>query len=89
MVFAIFKLALKTETEFRKVFVLSIGLIFALQALIHISVNVTLLPPTGITLPVLSYGGSSLLATMIAFGIMLSAAGKHETLPSNAANYNQ
>lgn len=89
MVFAIFKLALKTETEFRKVYVLSIGLIFAVQALIHISVNVTLLPPTGITLPVLSYGGSSLLATMISFGIMLSAAGKHETAPSSAINYNQ
>jgi len=89
LVFAVFKLALKSETDFRKVFVLSIGLIFAVQALIHISVNVTLMPATGITLPVLSYGGSSLLSTLIAFGIMLSAAGRHETLSSSKVNYNQ
>ena len=89
LVLAVFKLSLKAETEFRKVFVLSIGLVFAVQALIHISVNVTLMPATGITLPVLSYGGSSLLSTLIALGIMLSAAGRHETISSSKINYNQ
>ena len=68
---------------------LSIGLLFAVQALIHISVKVTLTPATGITLPVLSYGGSSLLSTLISFGIMLSAAGRHETISSSKVNYNQ
>ena len=33
--------------------------------------------------------GSSLLSTLIAFGIMLSAAGRHETLSSSKVNYNQ
>lgn len=89
LVFAVFKLSLKAETDFRKVFVLSIGLLFAVQALIHISVNVTLMPATGITLPILSYGGSSLLSTLISFGIMLSAAGRHETISSSKVNYNQ
>jgi cell division protein FtsW (lipid II flippase) len=54
--------------------IFSIAAVFAFQSLVHIGVNVTLLPPTGITLPILSYGGSSLVSTMVAFGIMLSAA---------------
>ncbi len=44
----------------------------AFQALLHISVTVGIFPPTGITLPLLSYGGSSLAATMISFGIIIS-----------------
>ncbi len=87
IVLAVFKLSLKAENQFRKVFILSIGMLFAVQALIHISVNVTLLPTTGITMPVLSYGGSSLLSTLIYFGIMLSAAGRHETISSSKINY--
>jgi len=42
------------------------------QALIHISVNVNIVPPKGITLPLISYGGSSLLATTLLVGILLS-----------------
>jgi cell division protein FtsW len=42
------------------------------QALIHISVNVNLVPPKGITLPLISYGGSSLLATTLLLGVLLS-----------------
>lgn len=43
-----------------------------LQALIHVSVSLVILPTTGITLPFLSYGGSSLVATMIASGVLLN-----------------
>ena len=44
------------------------------QALIHISVNVGLFPPTGITLPLISYGGSSFASTMLSFGTLISLA---------------
>jgi cell division protein FtsW len=46
------------------------------QALIHISVNVGLFPVTGVTLPLISYGGSSLISTMLIFGILMSLATK-------------
>ncbi len=58
----------------RRYFIFAAGAIYLIQALIHISVNCVLIPPTGITLPILSYGGSSLLGVLLTFGIAFSAA---------------
>jgi cell division protein FtsW len=46
------------------------------QAFINIGVNLALLPNTGITLPLISYGGTSLLTTLLGFGILLQIAGQ-------------
>lgn len=70
------RVADKQNDKLRRTFIFCVPALFALQSLIHISVNVTILPTTGITLPILSYGGSSLVSTMIAFGIFLSASRK-------------
>ena len=47
-------------------------LIILLQALIHIGVNIRLFPTTGMTLPYISYGGSSIISTSILSGIILN-----------------
>lgn len=48
-----------------------LGLWIALQAVINIGVNMGLLPTKGLTLPLMSYGGSSTLMTCIAIGLLL------------------
>ncbi|HEX6431046.1 MAG TPA: FtsW/RodA/SpoVE family cell cycle protein, partial [Niastella sp.] len=67
---------------------LALGLSFTLviQALINMAVTVNLFPVTGVTLPLVSMGGSSFLFTCLAIGIILSVARNVEQLeaPANA-----
>ncbi len=50
---------------------------FGLQALIHMGSSLHLLPTKGMTLPFISYGGSSLLSMSIAFGMVLALTRRH------------
>ena len=64
-------------------FILTVGgLAFqlGLQSLIHMASNTDLIPPKGMTLPFLSYGGSSLIASAITAGILLSLTKKNNPL---------
>jgi len=60
----------------RLFYLLSMGLFFYLsfQVVVNVGMNVGLLPITGITLPLISYGGSSLLTTMISLGMLESVS---------------
>ena len=51
-------------------------ILFLIQALVNISVSLKIIPTTGVTLPLISYGGSSLLSTGIIMGIILSLTRK-------------
>ena len=66
------KISLKCENKFTKY--LSFGLIFQIifQTILNLSVVIGLIPVTGVTLPFLSYGGSSLLTSSLSIGIILS-----------------
>ena len=67
-----FKIAINAQDSFAKY--LSFGLVFQIliQAIMNLSVVIGLIPVTGVTLPFLSYGGSSLLISMISVGILFS-----------------
>lgn len=69
---------------------LSLGLSFTLviQALANMAVNVNLFPVTGVTLPLVSMGGSSFLFTCLAIGIILSVARNVEKMEAKAAESN-
>lgn len=79
--YAGYRLALNTKGDMKKLFICAMPMMISIQALVHMSVNVTMLPATGITLPIFSYGGSSLMSIMLSFGIILSAARKPESEP--------
>ena len=64
-------LAARLDGGFARLAASGVAVLVALQAIIHIGVSARLLPPTGMTLPLVSYGGSSLLAQGIAFGMLL------------------
>jgi cell division protein FtsW len=49
-----------------------LGIIFGLQAVINMGVNVSLLPAKGMTLPLVSYGGSSLVGVAFSMGLVLA-----------------
>jgi len=66
---------------------LAVALSFTLviQAMVNMAVNVNLLPTTGVTLPLVSMGGSSLWFTCFAIGIILSVARNVEQMEGTAA----
>ncbi len=71
-IFSILKKVFNEDDEkIKLILVGSISLILA-QAMIHIGVNIRLLPTTGMTLPYLSYGGSSIIGISILSGIILN-----------------
>lgn len=70
------KISLNARDEFSKY--LAFGMIFQMifQAIMNLMVVVGLIPVTGVTLPFISYGGSSLLISMVSVGILLNISRK-------------
>lgn len=66
--------ALSESDGFSVLAVTGLVSVFALQAIINMGVNVSLLPAKGMTLPFISYGGSSLIAMAFSMGLVLSLA---------------
>jgi cell division protein FtsW len=64
------------EDGFKRLAVAGLGINFGLQALINMAVNLHLMPPKGMTLPFVSYGGSSLTAVAIGMGMLLALSRK-------------
>jgi cell division protein FtsW len=77
--YKIFSKVLLEGDEFIKLSLIGLTALLIIQTFIHIGVNVKLLPTTGMTLPFLSYGGSSLIGTSIIAGIILNFTRKDFT----------
>lgn len=84
LVWRIFQLgirAARTERLFEAYLSIGIGTWLGLQAFINIGVNMGLLPTKGLTLPLISYGRSSLIVAMISIGLLLRV---HHELATDA-----
>lgn len=66
------RIALQAEDEYGQYIAIGIAVLFGAQALINIAVAMSIFPTKGLTLPFVSYGGSSLLVCAAAMGILLS-----------------
>jgi len=66
------RIAARTPDMFGSLLAVGITCLVALQALLHIAVVVAVAPPTGVTLPFISFGGSSMVTMLGATGILLS-----------------
>ena len=70
--FRIIKKIVNFSNNFYKLSLSGLASLLVFQAFIHVGVNANLLPTTGMTLPFLSYGGSSLLSSGIIAGVILN-----------------
>jgi cell division protein FtsW (lipid II flippase) len=66
------RIAAATHDEFRALLAAGLALVIGVQAFIIAAGNLKLIPLTGITLPLISYGGSSLLANALVVGLLLA-----------------
>ena len=71
-IYSVFKKAYLEENEKIKLVLVGTITLIMVQTLIHIGVNIRLFPTTGMTLPFLSYGGSSIIGVSILSGIILN-----------------
>jgi cell division protein FtsW len=69
-----FKTALEARTLFGRLLAIGITSSITLQAVVNVAVTTGVIPVTGITLPFISYGGTSLVITLAMVGILLSVS---------------
>ena len=70
--FRIIKITINESDDSLKISLCGLSTLLIFQTFIHVGVNTSLLPTTGMTLPFLSYGGSSLLGSAILAGVILN-----------------
>ena len=80
--FICIQIALKSQEHFNTVLASGIGIHLFLQAFTHIAVTLGLVPPTGVTLPFISVGGTSLMVILLEIGILLNIASQIKEAPA-------
>lgn len=77
-----YRIAASAQSKFTQMTAVGLATWITAQAFVNIAVNIDLMPVTGITLPFVSYGGSSLISVMIAAGILLHISQQHSDYAS-------
>ena len=66
------KIVSKTQDPYGRLLAFGFVTLIAIHVLLHVMINMGMVPPTGVSLPFISYGGSSFLMLSIAIGILLN-----------------
>lgn len=74
LVYRGFKIAIEQDRKFYKILALGISILFGVQSIIILGGVLKLIPLTGITLPFIAYGGTSIISSFIALGILQVAS---------------
>jgi cell division protein FtsW len=74
ILFRTIRIVIKSPKAFGALLAVGLGFFLCIQAFIHMGVSVSLLPVTGLTLPLVSMGGTSIIFNSIAFGAILSVS---------------
>ena len=74
LLFSIFKIALRAKDPMVRYVCSGIGCWLAIQTILNIGSTLSVLPVVGVTLPLVSYGGSALIATYMGIGFVIGAA---------------
>ncbi len=70
--------ALSAKDDYGSYMAFGISMLFGVQALVNMSVAMAMLPTKGLTLPFVSYGGSSLMVNAVAMGVLLNVSRARE-----------
>jgi cell division protein FtsI/penicillin-binding protein 2 len=79
------RIALQARTPFRRLLAAGLASVLGIQAWIIMAGNARLIPLTGVTLPFVSYGGSSLLSSFIALALLTTVSRDEQTVESGVA----
>jgi cell division protein FtsW len=74
LVYSIFRIALRAKDPFSRYVCAGIAIWIGIQAILNIGTAISVLPVVGVTLPLVSYGGSALLTTICALGFVAGVA---------------
>jgi rod shape determining protein RodA len=80
VVIRILRIARISRDTYGALIAYGIAILVAFQAIVNVGVNLSLMPATGLTLPFISYGGSSLLSLLMGVGLVESVALRHKSL---------
>ena len=79
LIWQILKVAMEAKDAFGRYLCVGVAAMLSFQLLVNVGMTISIMPVTGLPLPLVSYGGSSFLTTMISLGLVLSVAAHKDT----------
>jgi cell division protein FtsW len=82
LIYRLFRIAERAPDQFGKILAVGISSTLAIQIFLNLAAMVSLVPLTGVPLPLISYGGTSLVVTLFCIGILLNISKRSNTQAS-------